>query len=194
MISHLLGYVGHLKRLSKFTTRKVRLNTGFDEGTVHRSNLDMLCSKDSFVGRHEYKGNLYGYPMEDIEIAKSEGHDLITDVGDLNVAIEFKQKYPDFVKLVFLDLPYSKLVRHIQNRAGVVAGEEAIEVFKSLDGGDPRKYLESMNRSSGNRIDSLLEELRCYDSVMPYADFITGRNTFPQNQKEFRNFILENRG
>lgn len=195
LASHLCSYVPRLSRLRKITTRNPRRYTNFDEGTEHVDEKTFLgrCSKKEIIGEHLYKGSYYGYSIEHIEKARNGLQDLITDVVDPKAAINLKQKYPDFVRLIFVDHPYEGLVQRIEHRLHETTKEDVLEQFEMLLKGNIHEYIERMRISSNDRLEKLVEDIKAYQWVIPYADFITGQKSFPENQRDLRTYILENR-
>lgn len=99
------------------TTRAAR------PGEVNGIHYHFLSEEDfqkgvdagDFIEHAQYAGNRYGTRYKDFEHLLHQNMDIV-HVMEIQGAIQMKQSFPDAVKLVYLERPYSELVMAILER------------------------------------------------------------------------------
>lgn len=99
------------------TTRAMRPGErdGVDYWFIDRAHYDEMVRKEELLEHAEYVGNGYGTPAAPIDIALSEGRDVLLDI-EVQGAMQVRSRRPDAV-LIFMAPPsYAELERRLTNR------------------------------------------------------------------------------
>ena len=92
---------------------------------VSKKEFERLKSSDSLLEWAEVHGNFYGTPREPVEVAMSEGRDMLFDI-DWQGAQQLQEKMPADVVSIFILPPtmtelQSRLNRRAEDKAEVIA-------------------------------------------------------------------------
>jgi guanylate kinase len=178
LINHLKGYMIGLQQGTKVTTRPKRIST-LNEGTEHVTfqEFGSLLANDKLIGVRKYHGHIYGHYRDEIENAKLSGKDIFIDSTKPEMALEIKNLFPDYVKIVAIE----KNQRRV--RENLIKRYEDMPIFKGA-------YLEYLKRSKEKRLEETVKMEREYEKMASIADFVLKDNIVHIKQRELRNYIL----
>ena len=103
LVSRLMSEVDKLRFSVSYTTRAPR--GGEVEGKqyrfITRPEFEARLAKSEFLEHAEVFGNYYGTHVEELELAKNKGDDLVLDI-DVQGAAQLKKRIPDAVTIFVL--------------------------------------------------------------------------------------------
>jgi guanylate kinase len=125
LVSRLLNEVNHLTFSVSYTTRKPRGNEIAAEAYhfIDRSEFERRLTAGEFLEYASVFGNYYGTHAEALDIARSQGKDLVLDI-DVQGAAQLKKRIPDAVSIFVL--PPSREILEQRLRARSQDDEEVI--------------------------------------------------------------------
>ncbi|HKD06308.1 MAG TPA: guanylate kinase [Bryobacteraceae bacterium] len=125
LVSRLMSEVDKLRFSVSYTTRAPR--GGEVEGKqyrfITRPEFEARLAKDEFLEHAEVFGNYYGTHVEELQLAKNKGDDLVLDI-DVQGAAQLKKRIPDAVT-IFVLAP-SRLILEQRLRARSEDSDEVI--------------------------------------------------------------------
>ncbi len=103
LVSRLMSEVDKLRFSVSYTTRAPR--GGEVEGKqyrfITRPEFEARLATDEFLEHAEVFGNYYGTHVEELQLAKNKGDDLVLDI-DVQGAAQLKRRIPDAVSIFVL--------------------------------------------------------------------------------------------
>jgi guanylate kinase len=126
LVSRLMASERGLRFSVSYTTRKARGNEKPGENYIYISREEFLrrIEDREFLEHAEVFGNFYGTHREVLELAQSEGKDLILDI-DVKGARQLKERIPEAVTIFIL--PPSRDILEQRLRARSEDSEEVIQ-------------------------------------------------------------------
>jgi guanylate kinase len=118
LVSRLLAYDPSLRFSVSYTTRKPRGNEKPGESYIYISRMEFLerIERNDFLEYAEVFGNFYGTGRNNLELAVSEGKDLVLDI-DVKGARQLKEKIPEAVSIFILAPSRDILEQRLRSRS-----------------------------------------------------------------------------
>ena len=118
LVSRLLATDPRLRFSVSYTTRLPRGNEKRGESYIYISRAEFLerIERNEFLEYADVFGNLYGTSRRNLELASSEGKDLILDI-DVKGARQLKDKIPEAVSIFVLAPSRDILEQRLRSRS-----------------------------------------------------------------------------
>jgi guanylate kinase len=118
LVSRLLASDAGLRFSVSYTTRKARGNEKPGESYIYISREEFLerIERNEFLEYAEVFGNFYGTNRKNLELAVTEGKDLILDI-DVKGARQLKEKIPEAVSIFILAPSRDILEQRLRSRS-----------------------------------------------------------------------------
>ncbi len=136
-----------------------------------------MVATDQLIGIREYLGQFYGYYWGDFDLAQRSEIDLILDTSNINIAMELKHEFPDYVKVVSLEYNPACIVHHLVQRY------DNMTLYN-------KAYLEYLKMSKEMRLEDTVKKKKDNDRMISVADYVLEDVRYPFKHRNLRNYIL----